>query len=281
MEIKQLNLDDLIENETSSDSDDSEEEEDEKPNEKIQEKETIETQEKTKVKDSFFLGGEGSDNTSEEESENDQDITEFSSDNAMNKKRNDFMGNSKFDKNREFDRSRGRGRGQFSENRRGRGDFNRGRGERGRGNSNRGRSDFNRSRGESNRGRGDFKRGRGDFSRGRGDFDRGRGDFSRDRGDFNRDYDRENSNEKIHPSWAAKRNQQKVVIPTHNQNGSNKKIKFDDAGDTNFNTSNKFTSKIESNNSEPKNMHPSWAAKKKANPGIQQFEGKKVVFGDD
>ena len=36
MEIKQLNLDDLIENETSSDSDDSEEEKDEKPNEKIQ-----------------------------------------------------------------------------------------------------------------------------------------------------------------------------------------------------------------------------------------------------
>ena len=29
------------------------------------------------------------------------------------------------------------------------------------------------------------------------------------------------------------------------------------------------------------NLHPSWAAKKDQQKGIQQFKGKKIVFGDD
>ena len=296
MEIKQLDLNELIENETSSDEEDADEDK-----KSLLEKDLkIEkSQENTKVvKDSFFLGGDASDDASENESDNDQDITEFSIDNAVNNKRNNFFEKSKLDRSRGHEGHRGRGRSQSSD--RGRGDFKRGRGDfkRGSGDFNRGRGDYNRGRGDYNRGHGDFSRGRGNFGRGRSDFNRGRGSFSGDRGDFNRgrgtsnrgrgsfdsgrgrglgNYENEEfSNEKIHPSWAAKRNQQKVVISTENL--SNKKIKFDDSGDS---SSFHVTKKHDTSVSEEKNMHPSWAAKKSSKQGIQQCQGKKVVFGDD
>jgi hypothetical protein len=236
----------------------------------------------------------------------------------VSKKRNDFIGG-KFEKkssngNRESNRGRGirghvggsdRGRGDFN---RGRGDFSRGRGDFHKGRNEwpfKGRSDKNSARGDFNRGRGDFNRGRGDYNRGRGDYNRGRGDFNTgERGDFNRgsggsdrgrggsDRGRGNyqnsTEEKIHPSWAAKRNQQqKIAISTAIGTVPNKKIKFDDFGSNNVESSQKQSksaeTRHESSFSEPaeKNMHPSWAAKKSSKQGIQHFQGKKVVFGDD
>ena len=129
----------------------------------------------------------------------------------------------------------------------------------------------------------DYNKGRGSSDRGRGGSDRGRGGSDRGRGGY------ENSTEeKIHPSWAAKRNQQqKIAISTSIGTVSNKKIKFDDFGSNNVESSQKQSKSAEirheSSFSEPaeKNMHPSWAAKKSSKQGIQHFQGKKVVFGDD
>ena len=237
-------------------------------------------------------------------------LSEFSTDNAVSKKRNDFIGG-KFEKNSSngnrgsnrgrgirghvggSDRGRGdinRGRGDFS---RGRGDFHKGRNEwpfKGRSDKNSDRGDFNRGRGDFNRGRGDYNRGRGDYNRGRGSSDRGRGGSDRGRGgsDRGRGGYENSTEEKIHPSWAAKRNQQqKIAISTAIGTVSNKKIKFDDFGSNNVESSQKQSksaeTRHESSFSEPaeKNMHPSWAAKKSSKQGIQHFQGKKVVFGDD
>ena len=92
----------------------------------------------------------------------------------------------------------------------------------------------------------------GDFSRGRGDFNRGGG-----RGNH------ANYEENMHPSWAAKRNQQKIVISS--QTVSNKKIKFDDFD--NSGTSAPKTESFINDEGAKKNMHPSWAAKKSSKQG--------------
>ena len=273
--IKQLDLNELIENDDSSD----EEELVPKKNTKSSTKPSKETQEIPK--DSFFLGGEDqSDESSNEASDNENGSKDFSTDFAVTKKRNDFTGKGfQRDSNSMHSNSnRGRGNGN-----RGRGDFNRGRGRGG---------DFNRGRGRdqgfNSRGRGGFDRGRGDYSSrpSRGDRFNDRGHRGGNRGNnrnqsFDQDYKKPNFNnqevdQNIHPSWAAKR-QQKINIDNGIQG---KKIKFDqDFSDTPATSMPRTTSNFEK--SEPKNLHPSWAAKKDTNKGIQPFQGKKKVFGDD
>ena len=273
--IKQLDLNELIENDDSSD----EEELVPKKNIKSSSKPSKETQEIPK--DSFFLGGEDqSDESSNEASDNENGSKDFSTDFAVTKKRNDFTGKGfQRDSNSMHSNSnRGRGNGN-----RGRGDFNRGRGRGG---------DFNRGRGRdqgfNSRGRGGFDLGRGDHSsrpsRGGRFNDRGHrgGNWGNNRNQsFDQDYKKPNFNnqvedQNIHPSWAAKR-QQKINIDNGFQG---KKIKFDqDFNDTSATPMPRTTSNFEK--SEPKNLHPSWAAKKDTNKGIQPFQGKKKVFGDD
>ena len=85
----------------------------------------------------------------------------------------------------------------------------------------------------------------------------------------------------IHPSWAAKR---KMADSAHiNINAKTNKITFDDNGETtskNFPKTNSQHTKHTDNRQKNENIHPSWAAKKDQK-GIQQFSGKKTVFGDD
>merc|ERR1712008_442442 len=96
MEIKQLDLNELIENDTSSDEEESDDEnqiEVEKNSPKKLAENGQKIQEKAKVeKDSFFLGG--SDDASDDavSDDADDDVMEFSTDNAVTKKRNDFIG---------------------------------------------------------------------------------------------------------------------------------------------------------------------------------------------
>merc|ERR1712038_1799108 len=85
----------------------------------------------------------------------------------------------------------------------------------------------------------------------------------------------------IHPSWAAKR---KMADSAHiNINAKMNKITFDDNGETaskSFPKTNSQHTKHTDKGLKNENIHPSWAAKKDQK-GIQQFSGKKTVFGDD
>jgi len=85
----------------------------------------------------------------------------------------------------------------------------------------------------------------------------------------------------IHPSWAAKR---KMADSAHiNINAKMNKITFDDNGETaskSFPKTNSQHTKHIDKGLKNENIHPSWAAKKDQK-GIQQFSGKKTVFGDD
>merc|ERR1712129_343500 len=116
----------------------------------------------------------------------------------------------------------------------------------------RGGNDGGRGRGHDNsrgRGRGDFdrSRGRGDFQiRGRGAGDlhrggRGAGDFQR--GGRGKSFNESNRSEQTPSVFESS-------APVRN-------VDFDN------------------------NLHPSWAAKKRASTTIAKFEGKKIKFGDD
>ena len=234
IEIKQLDLNELIEQDSSD-------------NESVKDVDMKNIKdEPDEIKDSFFIGGASEESDDKEDSENDEEI--FSpTDEFMVTKRNDFFG-----------QPRGRSRGDRGREIRGRGD--RGRGDRGRG-----------DRGRGNRGRGDG--GRGDWSHG----NRGRGGFSD--GGFQRFGGHETGyrgknrgfgsepKEALHPSWAARKSQPKLVI---DNNFQAKKIKFDQ--DDRQEQQRPFVA--------TPNLHPSWAAKKETNKGIQQFQGKKMVFDD-
>ena len=92
----------------------------------------------------------------------------------------------------------------------------------------------------------------------------------------------QNNSRNIHPSWAAKR---KIADSAHiNINLKGNKIKFDDNGKQEVKNYHKNEHTIQIKHSEdlhkPSNLHPSWAAKKEQK-GIQQFSGKKTVFGED
>lgn len=230
MEVKQLNLSELIE-----EGNDEEESNRDLP---------LKVEPAKIKKDSFFLGGE--DSSGEESADDKEEEVESSINNAMSRKRNDFFGGG----GRGFENKRGRGQG------RGQG-FN----NRGRGNQRGGRRDF----GDSGRGR--PSRGfdnRSNFAPRGGNY-RGRGGGGND--GFSRKYDSNEQN--LHPSWAAKRNQ-KMVIPSANHSQA-KKIRFDeDTSSASLPTPGGAA-----------NLHPSWAAKKDNKKGIQAFQGKKVVFGDD
>ena len=251
VEIKQLDLNELIEQDSSD-------------NESVKDVDMKNIKdEPDEIKDSFFIGGASEESDDKEDSENDEEI--FSpTDEFMVTKRNDFFGQP---------HNRGRSRGDRGRESRGRGD--RGRGDRGRGDrgrGDRGRSDRGRGdRGRGNRGRGDG--GRGDWSHG----NRGRGGFSD--GGFQRFGGHETGyrgknrgfgsepKEALHPSWAARKSQPKLVI---DNNFQAKKIKFDQ--DDRQEQQRPFVA--------TPNLHPSWAAKKETNKGIQQFQGKKMVFDD-
>lgn len=231
LEVKQLDLNELIE-------EDSESEPEKSDN-------FFKSNEKQGKKDSFFIGGQSSNDESSDEGDTGDQI-ESSINDKVSQKRNDFFGRNhqdfkskrgNADGNRFGTRGRGRGRGFDSNNR-------------GRGRNFEDRSNFSNSRG---RGRG-FEP-RGNFSNSRG---RGRG-FEK-RNDFQND-----SN--LHPSWSAKRNQPKFLIDAP----QNKKIKF--GGDE------RVSNVAKNEDHQPSNLHPSWAAKKNKK-SIQPFQGKKMVFDD-
>ena len=239
VEIKQLDLNELIEQD-SSDNESSVEDEAQLKN--------IKDDEPEKIKDSFFIGG-AADEESDDDQEDSENGEEFSSptDEFKVTKRNDFFGQP---------HNRGRSRGDRDQGYRGQ---NRGRGDRRR--ESRGRGD----KGRENRGRGN--RGRGDWSHG----NRGRGGFSggheTDYRGKNRGFDSEPKEDKLHPSWAARKSQPKIVI---DNNFQAKKIKFDQDD----------RQQQQQQQQQRPNLHPSWAAKKETNKGIQQFQGKKMVFDD-
>ena len=92
---------------------------------------------------------------------------------------------------------------------------------------------------------------------------------------------KQNNNRDIHPSWAAK----KKMADSANINIHTKgnKITFDDnGGEVTRSVLNTGSQQNRNSNQGLKkdNLHPSWAAKKEQK-GIQQFSGKKIVFGDD
>ena len=153
---------------------------------------------------------------------------------------------------------RGRGRGRGGDQRRG--------GERGRG---RGatRGGFGAAdRGGRGRGRGSPIRGRGSWERG------GRGGK---RGHAGSDGRGGAADSKIHPSWAAKRQQQQPKIDLSQSTA--KKFKFDDGGVPQRPPSKQVDHGGQGGG---KRMHPSWAAKKQQAPVIGSFAGKKKTFDD-
>lgn len=216
----------------------------------------------TSVKDSFFLGGI-SDASSESEGENVPTMDNNYNASRKSAKKNDFFQGGKSEKYpysskerrepRQYSTSSFRGRQEGRPNH-----FN------GRGNVTtkfRNNSSFNDSR--------------------RNDFHAGSNRDSLVNGPNRRENDIQN----IHPSWAAKK---KLANSAHiNKNFEGKKTKFNEDGIVQKsipyeqNRPNKSSNAYvnDSKQENVKNIHPSWAAKKEQK-GIQQFAGKKTVFGD-
>ena len=267
--IQQLDLNQLIENDTSDDDEEDflKSQNPTTPAPKVVKSKTTTTTEA--VKDSFFLGAENESSSNDEESDNNDDtmnVDNFSTDVlVVNKHRNDFIDKGKYDNRPHYqnsfrgsDRGRGRNfRGSFRGSDRGRGKTFR---------------DFS---GGSDRSRG--RNPRGAF---RGS-DRGHNKHMYQRGSYDnvqkgREYYQppttvhENINNDLHPSWAAKK-KQKINISNGGIQG--KKIIFDQ--DHHGSDIIPVTAKVDKSN-----LHPSWAAKKDTNKGIQPFQGKKMVFDD-
>ena len=276
--IQQLDLNELIENDTSDDDDQEDFLKSLKSAAGLAPKVAkSKTTTAAEVKDSFFLGADTGENESSNDEESDNDTMHadnFSTDTiVVNKHRNDFI-----DKGGKYDNDRRKPHHQNSfrgGDRGGRGRNN----HRGGGGSFRGRTfhDSSYSGSSSDRGRG--RNPRGAF---RGS-DRGYNRNGNPRGSYEnvvqerRDYRstsstvvHENKNNDLHPSWAAKKTQ-KINISSNGIQG--KKIIFDqDHGSADI-----TVPKVVDN----KNLHPSWAAKKESNKaGIQPFQGKKMVFDD-
>jgi len=210
--------------------------------------EVVETDLSKKKISSFFVGGESE---SEEEKGNSDEEELFYGEDALEMRqealRNKFQKEGRAGVGLNGEKGLFRGRGG-NDGGRGRGlgdDHGRGRGI-GNGHDNgrgRGRGEFDKSRG-----RGDFHirgRGTGDFHRGgRGDFHRGgrgAGDFQR--GGRGKYFNESNRTEQTPSVFESS-------APVRNADVDN-------------------------------NLHPSWAAKKRASTTIAKFEGKKIKFGDD
>ncbi len=222
MKIKQLELKDLIEEDTDSDQDQT-----------AVHKKVRPDSPKKPAKDSFFLGG-GNDDESEQNESEDEDV-ETSIKSKMSNKRNDFFGS----------------RGRFDAKRRGQAGFQSQRHKPYQSERNfNSRAPFEKQNSRQNSWAAKTNQHVGHSTQGR-------------KPNF------EAREEKLHPSWAAKRQQQpRITINPHSQS---KKLTFDDPVEPGG--SGGQTNQI--------NLHPSWAAKKDNKKGIQQFEGKKVVFDDD
>ena len=208
----------------------------------------------TCVKDSFFLGG-----VSESESENDEN-----SDGRENKTslENKFRINTFDIKKKERNSFNG---------------YNKG--------SERQRKLVNKHHLNNDRKNSNYSRGNSKFER-YNKYDRKQQDnnFSRSnppKNMFISERNMKQNNEGIHPSWAAKK---KIADSAHiNIQMKGNKITFDENGRE---STRNFTKKSIQQNTlsnevrKSDNLHPSWAAKKEQK-GIQQFSGKKTVFGDD
>ena len=261
--IQQLDLNELIENDTSD------EEENFLKSQHPKAPKITKSKSITEVKDSFFLGADTGENESSNNEESDNDTMNadnFSTDIVVvNKHRNDFIDKGKYDNRPHYqnsfrgsDRGRGRNfRGSFRGSDRGRG------------------KTFHDFSGGSDRSRG--RNPRGAF---RGS-DRGHNKHMYQRGSYDNVQERreyyqppttvhENKNNDLHPSWAAKK-KQKINISNGGIQG--KKIIFDQ--DHHGSDIIPVTAKVDKSN-----LHPSWAAKKDTNKGIQPFQGKKMVFDD-
>ena len=294
--IKALRLD-ASESSSSSDDDD-----DDDKRESEQALTKMKSTNASSKKDSFFMGGASESDDDDDDDEDDRNANQdsshpyFSNNPPQNRReRREFErwrsgergGKFKPRGNHEL-RGRGRGRGEFS-----------GRGSRG-------------QPGSLFRGRGTFPRGRGDsrphgqrlphqetdeelhpswvakrknqvsigqFSGKKIKF----GDGDDDVTSSNRMDDRSGSkpptSSSLHPSWEAKRKSQ---VPSIGQ-FSGKKTRFDDDDVTR--SSNQITARThDRSGSKPppsSSLHPSWAAKRGKTIGIQSFQGKKIVFGDD
>ena len=209
---------------------------------------------KTCVKDSFFLGG-----VSESESENDEnsDVQENKS-SLENKIRINSFDNKKRERN-SFNAYNNKG-------------------------SERQRKSMNNHHMNNDRKNSNYSRGNSKFER-YNKYDRKQNDnnFSRTNPPKNMFFSERNkkqNNEGIHPSWAAKK---KMADSAHiNIQMKGNKITFDENGRE---STRNFTKKSIQQNTvsnevrKSDNLHPSWAAKKEQK-GIQQFSGKKTVFGD-
>ena len=207
------------------------------------------------VKDSFFLGG-----VSESESENDENSeVQENKPSFENKVRINSFENKK------------RERDSFN------GYNNKG--------SERQRKSMNKHHMNNDRKNSNYSRGNSKFER-YNKYDRKQHDnnFTRSNPPKNMFFSERNikqNNEGIHPSWAAKK---KMADSAHiNIQMKGNIITFDENGRE---STRNFTKKPVKQNTlsnevrKSDNLHPSWAAKKEQK-GIQQFSGKKTVFGDD
>ena len=259
--IQQLDLNELIENDTSD------EEENFLKSQHPKAPKITKSKSITEVKDSFFLGADTGENESSNNEESDNDTMNadnFSTDIVVvNKHRNDFIDKGKYGNDRRNPHHHHNSERGSRGSKHHRGGFSRG-------------TDRDRSRnfydssysGSSDRGRGKNPRG-ASRSNNRNMHSRGSYKHVQERRDHRSNtFVHENKNNDLHPSWAAKKTQ-KINISNGIQG---KKIIFDQDHGSDI-----AVPKVV----DGKNLHPSWAAKKESNrAGIQPFQGKKMVFDD-